>query len=183
MDAKFKLLVLSYGLSTFAEGIIMPVYAFFVQNIGGGILETTGVISIFLLVSGLTSLWVHKNKWTQVNVKKMLIFGWMLWLIGIFFYLIISNLFTLIIAQIFMALGNAVANPAFDSELASNTKPTKNTSQWSIFEASQDIFNGIAAFLSGIIIIYLGFKVLIIFMCITATFSFLLILNYKSSIK
>lgn len=175
---KFKLLVLSYGLSTFSEGIIIPVYAFFVQNIGGGILETTGTVSIFLIVSGITTLFIHKFEWSQKHALKLLVFGWLIWLFGIICYFLISNLTTLIIAQVLIAIGNAIANPAFDSELMLHTNKNSKSYEWGIFEASQDIFNGIAAFVAGVVVVIWGFNTLIVIMVLTASISFALIYRY-----
>lgn len=183
IDYNFKLLIFSYGLSTFSEGIILPVYAFFVQNIGGGILETSGAISIFLIVSGLTTLIVQRVNWCQNNSIFLLILGWFLWLIGIGSYFIISNLFTLISAQILIAIGNAIADPAFDVELVLNSRKRSTFYRWGIFEASQDIFNGIASFLGGLIVVLKGFIFMISLMTFTATISFVLIVLYYFKIK
>ena len=171
----FKILVASYSLSTFAEGVILPIYAIFVQQIGGGILDTSGAIATFLIVGGVATIIIHRLEWSQRHRIPLLIFGWLLWVIGISSYFFISNVFTLFAAQILVALGNATADPAFDAELDDNTDTAFG---WSIFEASKDILNGIAAVVGGLIAAFLGFKVLIACMVLAATISFLLILLY-----
>ncbi len=105
----------------------------------------------------------------------LLTFGWFLWVIGIASYFFISNIFTLFAAQVLVALGNAVADPAFDAELDDNTDTAFG---WSIFEASKDILNGIAAIVGGLIAAFFGFTALIACMVAAATVSFLLILFY-----
>ena len=76
-----KLLIASYGIATFSEGVLMPIYAIFVQRIGGDILEASGAISIFLFVSGLTTVLIHRSNWSQKHRIKLMVYGWLLWVI------------------------------------------------------------------------------------------------------
>lgn len=173
-----KLLIMSYGISTFSEGVLMPIYAIFVQDIGGDILEASGAISIFLFVSGLTTILIHRSDWSQRHRIKLMVYGWLLWVIGIGGYFFIFNIYTLFGIQIVVALGNAIANPAFDAELDDNINKKNKSYSWGIFEGIQDIANSIAAILGGIIASFFGFRVLIAFMFITAVISFFIILYY-----
>jgi predicted MFS family arabinose efflux permease len=174
----FKILVASYAISTFAEGIITPIYAIFVQKIGGDILEATGAVATFLIVSGVATIVIHRTKWSQRNRKMLMIVGWLVWVLGIAMYLIISDLITLFLAQVLIALGNATANPAFDAELDDHTDEKIKSYEWGLFEALQDILSGIAAIAGGLVVTFLGFQTLIYCMIAAATLSFLLILYY-----
>jgi predicted MFS family arabinose efflux permease len=174
----FRLLITAYGLSTFSEGIIVPIYAIFVQKIGGDILEASGAVAIFYVVCGLTTLIVHRLEWSQKNRITLMTWGWLLWLVGIATYFLISNIATLFIAQILTALGNAVADPAFDAELEDSTTKDKESYEWGLFEALKDIFQGVAAFIGGFVAGVFGFNALITIMVATATISFLMIVLY-----
>jgi hypothetical protein len=174
----YKLLVTAYATSTFAEGIILPIYAIFVQEIGGDILEASGAIGIFLIVNGIATIIIHRIPWSQKNRTYLLIGGWALWVFGIASYFAVSNTLTLFIAQILVAVGNAVADPAFDAELDDRIDVQLKSYEWGIFGATQDVLNGCAAILGGIIATLFGFRTLILCMVIAATFSFSLILYY-----
>ncbi|MEK7570046.1 MAG: MFS transporter [Patescibacteria group bacterium] len=174
----FRVLVSSYALSTFSEGIILPIYAVFVQQIGGDILEASGAIAIFLVVSGVTTIFIHRTRWSQTHRMQLLVYGWLLWVVGVAFYFFISNTLTLFVAQVIVALGNAIANPAFDAELDDHTDKKIKSYEWGIFEALQDIFAGVAAIVGGVVAATFGFKALISFMVVFATISFLGILYY-----
>lgn len=174
-NSLYRLLILSYGISTFAEGILMPIYAIFVEKIGGDILDASGAIAIFLIVSGTTTILLHRFQWSQRHRMLMMSSGWLIWVLGIASYFLVSSTTTLFITQVFIALGNAVANPAFDAELDDQTNESYG---WGIFEGLQDLFGGIAAIFGGIIASTLGFKVLIGCMVGMATISFLMILYY-----
>ena len=174
----YRLLVSAYSVSTFSEGIILPIYAVFVQEIGGGILETSGAIATFLIVQGIATILIHRLPWSQRNRTHLLIYGWLLWVFGIGAYFFISNIATLFMTQVLVGLGNAIADPVFDAELDDHTDAKIKSYEWGIFEALKDILNGIAAIVGGIVAAFFGFKVLIMFMLTAATISFLMILYY-----
>ena len=158
----------------------MPIYAIFVQKIGGDILEASGAIAVFLIVCGTATIAVHRLKWSQNRENRILLlkYGWLLWVIGIACYFIISNTVTLFITQVLIALGNAIADPAFDTELSEHTDAKIKSYEWGLFEASKDIWQGIAALIGGSIAAFFGWKVLIGVMVAAATISFFMILYY-----
>lgn len=177
-NSYFKTLVSAYAVSTFSEGFIMPIYAIFVQKIGGDILDASGAVAIFLIVSGITTILIHRTKWSENHRVKLMIIGWLVWTLGICGYFIISNVWTLFVTQVCVALGNAIANPAFDAELDDNTDENIKSYEWGLFEALQDIVGGLAAIIGGLVASLFGFKILIMLMIATATGSFLMILSY-----
>src|ERR1700689_4174307 len=96
----YRVLVSSYAISTFAEGILMPIYAIFVQKIGGDILEASGAIAIFLAINGLATIAIHRVRWSQKHRRLLIVLGWFLWVVGIGSYLLVSNTVTLFTTQI-----------------------------------------------------------------------------------
>lgn len=179
----YKLLLTSYSLSTFSEGVLIPIYAVFVQKVGGSILDAAGAVATFFIVSGVAEILIHRTKWSRFNRRKLMLWGWLIWLLGIVSYLFISNILTLFIAQVLTALGNAIADPAYDAELSEHTDETLREYQYGMYEGAQDIFQGIAAITGGLIAYTYGFTILIVVMIITATLSFLLIMQYLRQLK
>ncbi|MBI4993896.1 MFS transporter [Candidatus Wolfebacteria bacterium] len=179
MNTYYKILVSAYGLSTFSEGILLPIYAIFVQKVGGDILDAASAVAVYFFIQGGTEIWLHKQNWSYKYRMHLMTGGWLVWLLGIGTYFIIESINTLLLAQILTGLGNAIANPAFDAEFAEKTDKNISEYEYSVFEGLQDISQGIAAVLGGIIATTYGFKTLIFLMIITATISFMLILNYS----
>ncbi len=170
-------------ISTFAEGIILPIYAIFVQGIGGSILDAGLALGIFLMGEGIFTYLIHNKKRTHKKKINLMVFGWSVWLFGIFLYLIISNKWTLFLAQLFLALGNASADPIYDEEFASNTSKKTSEREWGLFEGGNSFVSGLSAIVGGIIASLFGFKILIYVMVGTAAISFILILYYLKRIK
>lgn len=174
----YKILVLAYGFSTFSEGILLPIYAIFVQKVGGDILDAAGAIAVYFILQGVFEILIHRTSWSQRQRKTLMVVGWLLWLVGIGSYLLIHSVAMLFIAQTLTGLGNAVANPAFDAELAEKTDKKISSYEYSVFEGLQDIFQGIAAILGGLVATTFGFTSLLVLMVISASVSFMLIIHY-----
>ena len=179
----YKLLVSSFTISSFAEGIILPIYAIFVQKIGGDILDAGIAMGVFLITEGVFTMLVHRFKWTAKQRMYLMIFGWLIWLGGICTYLLISNIWMLFLSQVLTAIGNAVADPIFDQELATHTDKGMEQFEWGFFEGSKSLIDGAAAIIGAGVAYYFGFTVLIYVMIATATASFILILFYIKKLR
>jgi hypothetical protein len=179
----YRVLVSSWALSSFSEGVILPIYAIFVQHIGGDILDAGGAMAAFLITEGIFIILVHRVRWNARARIVLMIIGWAIWLLGVVFYLFISNIATLFIAQILMAIGNAVADPIFDIELADHTDRTLKEYEWGFWEGSKSFIDGIAAIVGATVVSFFGFRSLIFLMIGTATASFFLIMWYVTRMR
>lgn len=183
MNLFYRTLVSSWVLSSFAEGVILPIYAIFVQHIGGGILDAGWAMGIFLITEGLFTALVHRGRYHPRTRIALMIAGWAIWLGGVCFYLFIANIWTLFIAQAVIAIGNAVADPVFDEELADHTDRGLKEYEWGIWEGSRSVVDGIAAILGALVAAVFGFRALVYLMVFTATASFFLILWYAHHLR
>lgn len=176
-NLSLNLIAYAYATSIFAQGILVPIYAFFIQKIGGGILEAAWAVSLFYIVTGILILCISKSKWSKKYRKECLCAGWFLWLISIVMYCCIKNIQMLFVSQVLGGLGNAISTPAYDAEYSEQA--SKDLLEgWGFWEGITSISSGIAAVTGGFIASYFGFEVLMICMSVIATISFLLILFY-----
>jgi len=171
------ILTLAYGLSTFASGILIPIYAFFIQKIGGGILETSWAIATYSIICGLGTIFVHKTTWSHTYRRHLLWGGWLLWLLSMTVYLIIQNITVLYIAQILNALGDAICEPIFDAEFSEKIS-SDSSGGWAFFNGTISIFEGLASVAGGIIATAYGFDSLLYCIMVIGTISFALIVYY-----
>lgn len=176
MNTFYKILISSYGFSLFSESILVPIYAIFVQKIGGDILEASGAMATFLITQGIFTLIIHKMKWR--NKTLLLGGGWAIWVIGIASYLLITNVAMLFVTQILTAIGNAIADPLLFEELAEHTDRKAKEFEWGFFSGLEALVGGVAALLGGLVATFYGFTALIVAMIASATISLLFILYY-----
>ena len=71
----------------------------------------------------------------------MMVVGWAIRLMGIALYLIVSSTRMLFLTQILVAMGNAIADPIFDKELADHTDQNNKLFERGLREGMQDIIN------------------------------------------
>ena len=178
MDRKYLYLIIAaYATSSFSIGVFTPVYAFFIQKIGGGILEASWAIGAYSIITGLGTIFIHQTTWSQRNRMTLLWLGWFFWLLSIAIYAIMTNIYLMYISQILGALGVAMEEPIFNAELSQRASSNLYVG-WALFGGITEIFTGIAAIFGGIIATLYGFEVLSNCMVSVALFSFSLIVLY-----
>ena len=173
-----NLLAYAYAISVFSQGILMPIYAFFVQKIGGGILETAWAIGLFSILTGVATLVLSKTEFSHTHRKEFLCGGWFLWLISVMMYCCISTIKILFLSQILSAFGSALSNPAYAAEYSEQTADDLSGG-WGKLEGLMNIFYGIAALVGGYVAVHYGFEILMWCMAFAATISFALIFYYS----
>lgn len=179
MEKKYLYLItFAYAFSTFAQGILTPIYAFFVQKIGGGILETSWALAVYSIITGLGTIFIHKAPWSHLYKKHFLWGGWFLWLLSVAVYFKMNNSFLLYLSQLLNGLGTALSEPVFDAEFSKRIAADPSGG-WAFFEGVTNIFSGVAAIIGGFIASMYGFKTLIYCMFGVATISFFLIVYYS----
>ncbi len=183
INSIYKLLLSAYGASMFSEWVLLPIYAVFVQNIWGDILDASGAMAVFLISQWIFTIIIQRLKRTYRHHTAMMIVGRAIRLSGITLYLAVSSTQMLFLTQILVAMGNAIADPIFDKELAEHTDKNNKLFEWWLREWMQDIVNGIAAIIGWGIVVLLWFKSLIVFMIFTGTISLIMILMYVKKYK
>lgn len=183
INSLYKLLVSAYGISMFSEWVLLPIYAVFVQKIGGDVLDASWAMAVFLISQWIFTIIIQRLKRTYRHHITMMIIGWAIWLIGIALYLAVSSTRMLFLTQILVAMGNAIADPIFDKELSEHTDQNNKLFERGLREGMQDIISWIAAILWGLIAVFLWFKTLILFMILMATISLIIILVYVKKYK
>lgn len=178
INSLYRLLLSAYSVSMFSEWVLLPIYAVFVQKIWWDILDASWAMAVFLISQWIFTIIIQRLKWTYKHHITMMIVWWTIWLIGIALYLAVSSIRMLFITQILVAMGNAIADPIFDKELADHTdKNNKLFERW-LREGLQDIISWLAAIIWWLIAVFLWFKILIGFMILTGTISLIIILLY-----
>lgn len=174
----YKLLIFAYGFSIFSEGVLLPIYALFVENIDGNILDASGAIGVFLITSSILTFYINKQKWSEKYVLNLLVIGWLIWVLGNLGYLFVSNSTSLFVIQILLGIGSAMSEPAFHAELSDNIDSNIKVKSWGVFESLNTFLAGLAAITGGIVARFFGFNTLIILMIIISTLSLIVILRY-----
>ncbi len=171
MKFEIKLLLFTSILFNFSLGLLGPIYAIFIEKIGGGILEASAASTTFSLVTGILILVFGRLEDQRLNKKLMIVVGYFIHAFGILGYLFVTEVMHIYFIQAFLGIGAAILTPAFDALYSTKADKGKESSEWSYWEGGVRIVVSVAALAGGIIATFYGFKTLFIFMSIFAFLS------------
>jgi MFS family permease len=164
MNRYLKLLLLSSFFVVFSGGLLGPIYAVYVENIGGGILLVGSSFATFSIVTGLLTLFLAKWEDHIKHKINLLLASRILSVIGFAGYLIIDEPVGLFIVQIIFGIATALGNPAFDTLFSKHLDKGFEASEWGAWEAMFAIVSGLSAIAGSLVVYYLGFVALFVVM-------------------
>jgi MFS family permease len=167
-----KILLLYSLFITLAGGFLGPLYAVYVQGIGGDLLTAGAAYAIFSIVAGILILLLAKWEDHIKHQEKLLIWGRGLGVLGFLGYLFIRTPIELFIVQLIFGISTAIGTPAFDSLYSKNLDRGKFASEWGMWESMHLIAIGISAIVGGYIAKNFGFRSLFVIMFVISIFSF-----------
>jgi len=172
MNQKLKVLLWTYGFFTFGQYLMLPIYAVFVENIGGDLLTAGLAYGIYALVTGV--LIYSFGRWEDrvKHQEKLVVLGYFLQLIATAGYLLVSKPVHLFYLQVLFGIATSINTPAYDSIYSKNLDKGKFASEWGIWESMNWIVTGIGALLGGWVAQTFSWKAMIYFMIITAAAGF-----------
>ncbi len=170
MKKWLKVLLAADFFIILAMGMIAPIYAIFVENIGGDILDAGGTWAIFALTSGILLYIIGKWQDKKKHYAKMLFIGYSLRALGFLGYMFVQNTYHLFAVQIILGISLAIAAPAFDALYSTYLQKGKYAGEWGTWEAMNMIVTAIAALMGAAIAKYIGFRALFMMMFFSGVF-------------
>jgi MFS transporter, DHA1 family, multidrug resistance protein len=177
MKVNLKILLWSSFLINLAAGLFGPIYAVFVEQIGGDLITAGSAYAAFSIATGVLILAFSRWEDRVKHQEKLLVAGRFLSIIGFVGYLYIQNPIHLFIVQIIFGIAASIEVPAYDSLYSKNLTKGKFASGWGIWEAMYAIVTGISAIIGGYIAQTHGFQTLFIIMLILSIGSFIVTLS------
>ena len=181
MNKYMKLILKADFLMLLSIGLFAPIYALFVRDIGGTILDAAGAWALYAFSAGLCMIFI--DMWVDVkkNYTLMLFFGYLLQSISMLGYYFVENIQFLFIIQIILGISVALADPAFDKLYGKFLDKQNFGGQWDSYHSMNMIGSATAALVGGLIAQFFGFKILFLGMftlgLIGALFSFRLVFS------
>lgn len=183
MREKLKILLWSSFFINLSAGLLGPIYAIFVEEIGGDILTAGTSYAVFSIATGVLIFFLGKWEDKLKHQENILIIGRVLAVIGTAGYLFVKSPLTLFGVQILLGVSEALITPAFDGIYSRNLSKGKFASQWGYWDAMVYVTIGASAILGAFIADVYSFRILFIFMTIMAFLSLVVALILKKEIK
>lgn len=173
MKLELRLLLLSNYLNFFGSGLFIPLYALFVQQMGGNVFHAGASFGTYTLTAGLVTFIFGKLEDKILDKRKMLCLGYFFVAIGAASYLFITELWHIYLVQVLNAVAFGIFNPAWKTLYANDEDIGKQAQEWALVDGGDMILISIAAVLGGFLVNWYGFRMLFLLMTFVQVVAFL----------
>ena len=155
MNKTHKTLLKASFLGTFAETMLLPIWAVLTHKVGGSVLDAGIGYGIFSIITGIIVIAVGSTAWYNNNIRYMVFWGFTISGIGDILYIFVHTRVELFAVQALCGIAVGFLNPAWDVMF---TEETENTgAKWSFWNGGISFVTGIAAVAGALIVSLFGF--------------------------
>lgn len=175
-DSKIrKFLLITNGLIFLAEAMLGPIYALFIADVGGSILNAGIAGGVFAVVAGTLTLIVGKI--SDRGSRRLYVgVGYVIIGLGFALYTVVDSFTTLLLVEVIIGAGQAVYAPPFSALYTQHLDFRHPSRQWGAWEAMTYYTTAIGSVAGGFIAFRFGFDVLFFIMSFLALASALTVL-------
>ena len=159
LSARARLLLKISFLVTFAEAMLVPIYAAFTEQIGGSILDAGIAFAVFSMATGGAVVLLGTRSWFQHHIKTFLMLGFVMSAACDISYMFVRNKWQLFGAQIVAGVATGLIEPTWDALFTDDIEHS-SAKHWSIWAGGTHLVTGAAALLGGLIVAYFSFRAL-----------------------
>jgi predicted MFS family arabinose efflux permease len=159
-----RILLVTNGLILVAGAMFGPIYAIFVEKIGGSLLDASYAFGVFAFVAGTVTLLSGKYADKIRENELILVVGYGAIGVGFLGYIFVNSIFSLLIVQVIIGFGEAIYGPAFDVIYAKHLDKKNVGRDWGAYGAIDYFTTTIGAVTGGVLVTLFGFNVIFIAM-------------------
>lgn len=148
-----------------------PIYALFISEIGGDLLDASFAGGAFALAAGITTLISGKYTDRVKETELVVVAGYLIMGLGFLLLAFCNSIWFLLLIQILIGLGEAVYSPAFDAVYSKHLDKKQAGRQWGAWESINYFSLAIGAVIGGLIVTLTNFNVLFMVMAAMALVS------------
>jgi predicted MFS family arabinose efflux permease len=173
-----RILLTTNGLILVAGAMFGPIYALFVEEIGGDLLDASYAFGVFAFVAGIVTLLSGKYADKIKENELILVVGYGVMGIGFLGYIFVNSIFSLLIVQGIIGFGEAIYGPAFDVIYSKNLNKNSAGREWGAYGAMDYFTTALGAITGGVLVTLFGFNIIFVIMglfCILSAIYILLL--------
>lgn len=160
IQKSLKILLWTNGLILLSGAMLAPIYALFVEDIGGSILDAGFASSVFACVAGITTLVSGKYADKIRENELIIVLGYTLVGVGFFLLSQVTTMYHLLLVQALIGFGEAVYSPAFDAVYTQHIEKASSGVSWGLWESMNYFVSAIGALIGGVVAFQYGFTML-----------------------
>lgn len=163
-DKAIPIIISTDSIVMLATTMLGPIYALFVDEIGGTLLDASLAGAIFALAAGITSI-VSGKITDRIKEKEFIvIIGYLIIAAGFFLMTQVRTMSFLFTIQVLIGLGTALYMPAYDTLFAQHTNKKRAGRQWGAWESTYYFTAAIGATVGGLVVTQFGFQTMFVIM-------------------
>lgn len=182
MHRQIRYLILINSFFVFAMNMFAPLYAVYVQKIGGTTAHIGAIWGFYILCVGAFTYLISKYEDHSKYIGHFITLGFIFRATGWFWYIFASSIWQLFLIQVLLALGEGFGTPAYNSLFSRYLDRGKFASEWGLNTSVNSVIMGLASFAGGIVVYYSGFVSLFILMVGLSLISTLMAFRYKKAL-
>ncbi|MFY9493119.1 MAG: MFS transporter [Minisyncoccia bacterium] len=166
-----RILLATNAAVIFAAAMLTPIYAIYVEKIGGDILDAGLSSGVFALVSGMVVLVAGRYSDKMKDSELLVIAGYIVLGLGFFLYNFVDTVMSLFMVQALIGLGYASTAPAYDALYTKHVDGHRSGWQWSGWEAMAYFTTAAGSVAGGFVVSWFGFSALFVTMSVLCLLS------------
>lgn len=164
LNKPLRILLATNAFVLVAGAMLGPIYAIFVDNVGGDLMDASIAGGLYALAAGVTTLISGKYSDKIRESEYVVVLGYVIMGIGFLFYTMANSIWWLFVLQSLIGMGEAIYSPAFDAVYSHHLVEEKAGGQWGAWESMNYFSLTIGSFVGGSIATWFGFNTLFIIM-------------------
>lgn len=161
-----RVLICTNALVLVAGAMLGPIYALFVEKIGGDLLSASLTAGVFALAAGTVTLISGRYADKIKENELIVVFGYVIMGAGFLMYMKVGSIWSLFLVQIVIGFAEAVYVPAFDSLYSKHTSNRSRGRAWGAWEAANYFTIAVGSIAGGFIVNKIGFNALFLTMAL-----------------
>lgn len=181
-NKSLRILVATNSLVILSSAMLGPIYAAFIAENGGSIVDAGVTFAAFAITAGFVSF-ASGYFSDKLSKRWVVVTGYSLMALGLVGYIFVDSLIAIMLLQILIGSGEAIYSPAFDALYSEHLDAKNYGEEWGTWEASNYFMLGIGSIVGASIVSLAGFDLMFAAMaCLNIFSASILILSKKSLI-
>lgn len=164
LDKTTRILLGTNGLILVAGAMLGPIYAMFVEEVGGSLLDASYAFAIFATAAGITSILSGRISDKVKENTHIVVIGYGIMGVGFLGFLLVHTIWTLLVMEMVIGFGEAIYAPAFDSIYSKHLARHRFGRGWGMWEAMNYFTTAFGAIAGGVLVTLFGFNTIFVIM-------------------
>jgi MFS family permease len=168
MNKSLRLLLSINSVFVLAANLLGPLYAVYIERLGGSVAVVSGTWSVMLLTTTLVNFSLIRFGDRVRQHEYFLIAGFIFRAFAWIGFAHAQNIAMIIFLQVIIGIGEALGSTGFDSIMAEHLDKSNHIRDYAVWKTVSNILAAIATFAGGLIVTIYGFSPMFYFMGVVA---------------